>query len=126
MKRGGRPADPITQPAEVLEPDEYALDEIARALECDVLSIQRTRCLLGRNAPPDPNERSEAVIVDKPPEPEAAVAIVGEQSRFGGFRRLLQDAAQDRRWGVDGGGQASQRTIVVMAWCHADGQRSSG
>jgi hypothetical protein len=61
--------------------------------------------------------------VDKLPEPEAVVAFVGEQSRFDGFRRLRQDAAQDRRWGVDvGDGQEPKRAIMVVAGCHAHRQ----
>jgi len=57
VERGGRPVDPITQPAEALEPAEGALDDRARALECDVLGIQRARCrrvrrdVVGMSAP---------------------------------------------------------------------------
>lgn len=97
-----------------------ALDDVARPLERSVLGIQLTGRLLGRNAPPRRDERPEPLIVDKLPEPESVVALVGEQRWLGRLRRVRQDAAQDRRRLV-GVGQGSDAAVGEGAGAAAAG-----
>jgi hypothetical protein len=54
-------------------------------LERGVFGIQRTRRLLSGDTPPGRNERPQPMVVDKLPESEAVVAIVGQKRRIGGF-----------------------------------------
>ena len=67
------------------------------------------------------------MIVHKLPEAEAVVALVGQQRRLSRLGRVRQDVTQDRQRLVDvGQGQKPQRSIVIVAWGKADGERSPG
>ena len=97
LKRGGRAVDPVAQPAEALEPAEGALDHVALPLERGILSVQLTGRLLGRDAAPCRDERPKPLIVDKLPEAQAVVALVGQQGWLGRLGGVRQDVTQDRQ-----------------------------
>jgi hypothetical protein len=124
VKRRGSAVHPETQPAEAFEPADGALDDVALPLQHGVLGVQLADGLLAWDAPPSRNERPEAMIVDKLPEAEAVVPLIGEQGGLGGLGEVRQDATQDpQRCGDVDEGEKLKRSVVLVARGHADGKR---
>jgi len=96
-------------------------------LERSVFRVQVTDGLRGWNARARRDERPEPVLQDEAAKTQTVKVLVDQQRRFRGFRRVRQDAAQDRWWFVSvSDGQEAEGTVVVIARSYADGKRSAG
>jgi hypothetical protein len=125
MERGGHAVHPVAQSPEAFEPTERPFDHIALPLQHGVLAVQLSNGLLSWDAPPRRDEWPESLIMHKLPEPEAVIALVSEQRWLARLRQVGQNVTQDRQRLEDvGQGQVPERSVVIVAGGHADGERS--
>lgn len=123
MKTGSRAVHPVAKPAEALQLAKHSLDHVTLPLQLGVQGLQLTDGLLSRDAGPRRDERPEPALRYEAVATQAVVALVSQECRLGGLRRVGQDLAQDRqRCAAVGQGQEPERCVVIAARKDADGE----